>query len=460
MLEKIFTHLFCFFIFQSALIAQAFPFAEEKEIADDRLQTGKNTPVIFDRSLKLAELIDIAMSNHPETRLAWWNAKRAAASLGAARSAYYPIIGVDASLTQGRDFKFINGPDVDYTIVGADLTLNMLLYDFGERDASVEAAKMTLLAANWQTDWTLQSVLVRVLENTYSVLQLQEIFQAAIISGHDALKMLDAARQLNEAGINPITDVYTSQAQYSQSMMDVIQQQASLEIEKAKLVSSLGLMAGTEISLEPILHLPESQEIHLMNLIKIAMNQRADLMARHARLAESRAIEKKTRLSYRPKLSLGARGGANHAFHDKANAAQYQIKLNLDIPLFDGFNHIYQNRMAYADTQTSLEEVAKLELDISLEVLRYSQTLQAAQKMLPFAEDNLNNAKQAYEGVLEIYRAGKTGITVVSNALRQSAAARIRYTDVRTKLLVAAANLAYSTGTLSPYMESSCKKSH
>lgn len=118
---------------------------------------------------------------------------------------------------------------------------------------------------------------------------------------------------------------------------------------------------------------------------------------------------------------------------------------------------MYQNRIAYADTQISTEQLLELQLDISLEVLTYSRTLRAAQEMLPDAEDNLQNSVKAYEGVLDKYKAGKEGIAELSIAQRQLAAARVRYSDVKTKLLVSIANLAYATGTLAPYMEMPCQ---
>ncbi len=437
MLQKFFIFLAFVFLSQGCLIAQTIP----------------------DHPLKMADLIELAMTNSPETRQIWWNAKRAAAALGSAYSAYYPLIGLDAHVTNGRDFKFINGPDADYTITGANLTLSFLLYDYGERDANVTAAKMALIAAKWQTDWVLQSVLVRVFENAYNVLNLQETLHATLVSTEDAEKMLDAAVQLNQAGLTPVTDVYTSQAQVFQARMHVIQQQGSLDIQKAQLASSLGLMADTPLTLAPIDQLPTSQEHYITDLIQLAMTQRADLMAKHARVAESRALLKKTQRSYLPKISLTGAGGANHDFNDIANGAQYHVKLSVNMPLFDGFNHNYQNRMAYADLRTSIEELAKIELDIAFEVLSYSTNLQTAQKMITLADENLKSTKMAYEGVLATYKAGKIDIAVLSNALRQLAAARISYSEVRTKLLVAAANLAFSTGTLLPYVGTSCKKS-
>ena len=75
-------------------------------------------------------------------------------------------------------------------------------------------------------------------------------------------------------------------------------------------------------------------------------------------------------------------------------------------------------------------------------------TLQAAQEMLHDAEDNLANSLKAYEGMLAKYKAGTEGITDVSNAQRQLAAARVRYSDVKTRWLVSIANLAYATGII------------
>ena len=144
--------------------------------------------------------------------------------------------------------------------------------------------------------------------------------------------------------------------------------------------------------------------------------------------------------------------------HDKANAAQYQVAINLEAPLFTGFETMYSNRMAYADLQISNEQLVELQLEAALEVLTYSRTLQAAQEMLPDAQENLTNALKAYEGVLEKYRAGKEGIAEVSFPQRQLAAARVRYSDVKTKLLISIANLAYATGTLAPHMESPCQE--
>ena len=403
--------------------------------------------------MTLTELVDIALENHPSTRQAWWNAQRAVSALGSAKSAYYPTIGMQASATHGRDFKFINGPNTEYTIFGVDFNLSLLLFDFGERDANVNATQMSLLAANWQVDRNIQEVMVHVLENAYSTLHAQETLKAAHTSLEDAERMLQAAQELNRAGITPISDVYTSQATLAHMKMEFTQQKSLLEIQKGKLAASLGLSADVSLELVPLDLMPTVQKQHTSNLIALAYQQRADLMAKRANVSESLYNLDKACASYLPKLTLSGQGGANHYVHDKTYGAQYRITLNLDIPLFEGFERIYNNRTAYANTKLSRQELDELQLNIALEVLTHSRSLEAAQEMLPDADEHLKNSVKAYESVLTKYQVGKERIAELSNALRQVANARVRYSDVKTRWLVSMANLAYATGTLAPHTE-------
>lgn len=405
----------------------------------------------------LSQLLDTALKNNPETRVAWWNAQRAAAAVGSAKSAYYPQLALNANVAHGRDFQFTNGPDVNYTILEAEIIMGFLLADFGERAANVEMAMMALLAAGWETEWSIQSVMAQVLENGYSTHLAQDTLDAFQSSLVDAKRMLDIAAKLNQAGLSPISDVYSSKAALSQIQIDVVRQRSQLEIQRAALATTLGFEADTVLKLAPLdgLNVPQRA---LSDLITLAKYQRQDLMAKRARLAEAIANQKKVNASYNPKISLNARGGGEHAVRDKANGAHYYIGVNLDAPLFTGFDAMYQNRMAFAEVKISSEELYKLELDIALEVFTQSSNVQAAKEMLTFAKDNLENAQAAYNGSLEKYNAGKERIAEVSITLRQLVTARVRYSEINSGYLIAIANLAFATGTLCPYMEAPCSK--
>jgi outer membrane protein len=331
------------------------------------------------------------------------------------------------------------------------------LADFGERAANVEMAMMALYAAGWETQWSIQSVMAQVLENGYLTHLAQDTLEALDASLVDAKKMVDIAETLNRAGLNPVSDVYSSKAALAQIQIDVTRQRSQLEIQRAALATTLGFEPDICLRLTSLnaLNVPQRS---LVELLAIAKCQRQDLLAKRAKLAEAQANQKKVEASYKPKMTLNGAGGGDHAFHDKASGAHYRIALNFDAPLFTGFEAMYQKRMAFAEVKISSEELYKLELDIALEVFTQSKTVEAAKEMLYFAKDNLENAQAAYSGSLEKYNAGKERIAEVSITLRQLVNARVRYSEINSGYLIAIANLAFATGTLSPYTEFPCAK--
>ena len=406
--------------------------------------------------LSFSELIDMGLENHPKTRLAWWNAKRSAAIVGVAKSAYYPDIYLNANGVHGRDFKYVNGPDTNYTVIQADLALSMLLYDFGERDADVCSSKMALLAAQWDIDLTMQKVMIGILESAYLLAYEEEVLEATELSLQDAEMMLDVAEKLFDSGLNPVSDIYISRSARSLMKIELAKRKSLVDIQRGKLATSLGLPIDYKITLAPLQAPSCTEKTQLNNLLLLASNHRADLMRKRAKIAETAFYKEKIQAKYKPKLSLGARGGYDQDFNDRANGVHYQVILNLDVPLFTGFSNSYQNKAAYADVRIQEEDAADLELDIALDVLTFSKSVEAADEMLFYADENLQNAKKAYDGTLDKYQIGEESIAELNTAQKQLAEARVIYSEIKSRLLVSIANLAYATGTLHPTMEPPC----
>src|SRR3954462_6614175 len=83
----------------------------ESEIAGQRFKNGEGSSRVSINPRKvygLAELIDIAERNNPETRVAWERARHAAGAVGLSESAYYPFLA--ASAAAGYDRAFIPFP--------------------------------------------------------------------------------------------------------------------------------------------------------------------------------------------------------------------------------------------------------------------------------------------------------------------------------------------------------------
>lgn len=395
-------------------------------------------------ALTFADLIDIALENNPETKAVWWKAKRAEANVGSAKSAYYPRIDLETSVTHGREFKYINGPDINYTYLSADFILGWMLYDFGERRASYEAAKCALVAADWQYNLALQKVILEVLSKGYSVLHAEETLEAARISCQEAAFMFGAAQELYYAGLSPISDVDSSEAAYFQMQIQMLQQKQLLDMEKGKLALALGLSAFEKLELEKMTQVPDLFCQVQNELFEQAVQKRADFAVRQAKVAEAKSLEKKTAAEFRPKVFFSAKGGGDRAVHDRANGLHYGVALHFDVPLFDGFETIHRLQMRRADVQISQEELSSLNLEISFEVLKYSNEMLSLQEMYGLSSHYLKSAEKAYLGKMEMYKAGEEKIFEVSAALMNLAKARILFSDIKTRWLASSAYLAFS----------------
>jgi outer membrane protein len=99
----------------SSAIAQSAPVSwnhpwhspeEQRFVHDAIAEHIRELPPNSVKMYSLAELIDIAKSNNPQTRVAWEHARAQAASLGVARSELYPTLAAAALSQTSRDEIF------------------------------------------------------------------------------------------------------------------------------------------------------------------------------------------------------------------------------------------------------------------------------------------------------------------------------------------------------------------
>src|SRR5947207_13241142 len=162
-------------------------FPTERELSNG--EVGSRVAINPRKIYGLAELIDIAERNNPETRVAWERARQAAAAVGLSESAYYPFLV--ASAAAGYDRAFIPFPTLtvnpthpslsNVRITGGgslvtqsqvyrgELNAKWLLLDFGERSAVVASAKEQLMMANVGFNATHQKIVFQVTDRFYQL---------------------------------------------------------------------------------------------------------------------------------------------------------------------------------------------------------------------------------------------------------------------------------------------------
>jgi outer membrane protein len=136
---------------------------------------ARSVPVVAPDPAKtyvLAELINFAEQNNPETRVAWENAKAKAADLGVSKSTLYPTVAA-AVVAQGvRTNLLLNTTYVRQTLesYAPSLELDYTIFDFGRRLDEIAVSKNELLAANLLFNDTHRKIIYQVMAAYYRVL--------------------------------------------------------------------------------------------------------------------------------------------------------------------------------------------------------------------------------------------------------------------------------------------------
>jgi outer membrane protein len=101
-----------------------------------------------DKNYSLPELIDLAESHNPETRVAWERARAQAAALGVARSELYPTLAAAALSGVARPQAYLVDRFYRQTIADFQVALNLnyTIFDFGARSGRIAAATAEVLA--------------------------------------------------------------------------------------------------------------------------------------------------------------------------------------------------------------------------------------------------------------------------------------------------------------------------
>src|SRR5258708_5138384 len=115
-------------------------FPAEREIQQEaRALQVSRLAVDPTKMYSLAELVDFAERNNPETRVAWEGAKARGAALHIAQSELYPALAAVALSRVNRDDVLFGSSFVRQTVaaLGPGLQVGYTLFEFGARSARI-----------------------------------------------------------------------------------------------------------------------------------------------------------------------------------------------------------------------------------------------------------------------------------------------------------------------------------
>lgn len=403
--------------------------------------------VLPHKPLTLPEITDFALRNNPETRLAWYQAKEAAANVGQAKSAYLP------DLDGGGGVQFsanvFASPTSASTTYGPNFSLSYLLLDFGTRANDVLAAQYALIAANLNQNNVIQQVILTVEQAYYSVLGQQALVKANRKSVVEAKASLNAAKALRANGMATIGDVYQAQGSLAQANLNLQTAQGNAEIALGQLTTAMGLPANTKLRLAPLQKPFEIKNIHekIEELLADAERYRPDLLAAEAQVRESRAEVAAAKAAGWPTLTLNATAEPGGVFSN-TNGTTTITSLTLSVPLFTGFSYTYSVKSAQAQLKAAEAARDQLNQQVQLQVWQAYYTLQTAEENLKMTAVLLESGAQANRQAVGQYKNGVGDILSVLTTQTTLANARVQNIQALLNWYTALAQLSAAVGIL------------
>ena len=403
-------------------------------------------PTAAGAALTLAEIVDRALCNNPQTRIAWAEARAQAALVGVAESAYLPTLAATVGRSRHRSDA---GAPVTYNQTTGALSASYLIYDFGGRAATLENARQLMAALAASQDAQLQAVFFAAVQAYYQWYAFAAAVDAARESERASAESLKAAEARYRSGTGTPADRLQAQTAASQATLSRIQAEGNARTALGTLANAMGLDAQDAPAIAaPADAVPDAAfERNLGELIAAAKRARPDLIAAEAEVGAARAGVDAARASGMPSISLNAAsstldGGLPHATRDSS------IGVTLSLPLFTGFNTTYRVRSAEAQLEATAARRDQLSRQVSLDVWRSYYALTTSIEAARASADLMASAQASAKVAEGRYRAGVGGILDLLNAQSALASARQQNIQALYGWRIAKAALAQAMGRL------------
>ncbi|MEF8788426.1 MAG: TolC family protein [Planctomycetota bacterium] len=418
--------------------------------ARKKVEQEVETEQVGGEKLDLRTCIATAVKNNPRLRSTWHAVSTAAARIGEESADYLP--DADVSVRAGRSDQASldnlparreTGPTTSYE---TGINLRYLLYTGGRRAANVRGARAGYHAFGFRHNSALQDVALRVEEAYYAALSAKWSLKVARETLKQREHHVELSRERHEAGVVPRSDVLQAETQLGNARLGLVRAKSEVKVARGELARAMGVDVSSPPQLKEKPAETRERELAMVDtLLDEASRNRPTLKAALAEVTGRQAGIEAARAAYRPEVSAQAGYGwrDEHLLPDRE---EWSATLGVTFPLFTGFERSYRLQRTESELQESLADYREALQDVELEVwTAYTrvrearQAIDAAQKLVASAEENLRVARGEY-------RSGAGSITELIDAQQAYTEARSQVVVARTDWHTALARLERAVG--------------
>lgn len=402
------------------------PFPDEwRAFCHDRQTNETSDPRWWQRfdDKMLDSLMEVALANNYDIRMAAKRIEIAQAALGSARSGFYPTVGVSASYTRGQNSGLAasrHGEASDYGYFNAGVNMNWEIDLFGRINSQVKAAKGNLMLSRAERSAVKVSLEAQIASAYVKLRVLQAQLQVANEHSERQLESLDIAKARFEADLASMMDVN----QASQVYYSTIAQIPLLENNIHNTITIISVLLGKApeslmAALEPARPMPGYVQIVAAGTPLDLLRRRPDVVEAEEQIgicATKLGIAKKDWL---PTLSLAASAGTQaHDARDlfKSNSFTYSVVPTLSWTIFDGFARKYNIASARLDMENAIDNYNFTVLTAVREANNALSTYFADLKYIDKQIEVVNAGAGYADRAFENYRSGLSPYINVADA--------------------------------------------
>ena len=420
----------------------------------------------------LSELIDLAESNNPATRIAWNDARRAALAAGIAESAFLPNLTASAiggyQGSSGRQTVsgtgFSSDPSLDGTV--SALSLQWLLFDFGERAAVVDAAKQGSAISNIAFTAVHQQLIHGITVAFYTLTAAQARLATATQSLKNAQDVQAAAEDRYKRGIGTVMEVAQARQGTAQANLAVVQATGGAKDAYLALITQMGISPLTKIKIADVSGrtLSPAMAAPVDDIISDALARRPDVQSAYAAQKASLAGVRAAQAEFMPKVFLSAAGtysSGNLNVTSLPSGGQQPPTVNINgnhlggsvfagvaFPLYDGGTRSAALARARAEADSADAKMDQVRDEAVRQIVLADNALRTSLAAYSASESLQTAAQTTFDAALAAYRKGVGSITDATLAEIRLLQAKNAATDAYSAALSAAATLALATGAL------------
>lgn len=439
----------------SAALAQAPVVQPEPETATHwaheahRWQPSTSTctdrqPPRWDR-LTLDDALAHTLCQSPSLRRALADVAEQSAGVDIGEIASRPRWSASAEYSGARNFNSFGSSG---RTLSASLGLSWVLFDFGQRSASLQAARQTLAAALAAQDNTLLDAvreLVRLYGEGVVAAAALEASQEAEASAEQTSA---AALARYQAQVGNQIDRLQAQTALAQATLERVRAQSAWETARGQLALALGGDIAQPLRLADwetwaLQRLPAPD---LQTLRQEARLQHPRLRSTQAQIDALRARLEAVQAEGKGSVSLSASGGGsrNWGAAGNGNIPTANAAVVASIPLFNGRESDAQARQVLAQIAAREAEREAVQRDIDNQLWQAHQAWRTSQQSLQASERLLESAAATHRVAQGRYKAGVGSMqdllstqSVLADARRQRVGALVEQLTAQTQLSLA-----------------------